>query len=142
AIAVTPSGATGSVTVGALAPGIFTADGSGTGQAAAVLQNAATAAISLNSSTSPAHAGDYISLYLTGEGDWLPAPALHTGYIVPVPVPPALPPFIAATATNYPTVTIGGIAAPVTYAGAIAGSIIGLLQINVTVPPGVVPGNA
>src|SRR5205085_1909675 len=39
AIDVQPSKATGTVIVGTLAPGIFTADGSGIGQAAAILQN-------------------------------------------------------------------------------------------------------
>lgn len=142
AISVTPSQASGSVVVGTISPGIFTADGSGIGQAAAIVQSSTTNAVSLNSATSPAHAGDWISLYLTGEGDWLTAPRLHTGYVVPAPVPPAQLPSIPAASPSVPTVTVGGVTAPVLYAGAIPGSIIGLLQINFTVPPGVTPGSA
>ena len=39
-------------------------------------------------------------------------------------------------------VTIGGAAAVVAYAGPLPGSIIGLLQINVTVPVGATTGSA
>jgi uncharacterized protein (TIGR03437 family) len=41
-----------------------------------------------------------------------------------------------------PTVTIGGAAAVVAYAGPLPGSIIGLLQINATVPVGATTGAA
>ena len=77
-----------------------------------------------------------MSLYLTGEGDWLQSPTPHTGYLVPTSISP-LPQMSAP-----PTVTIGGTPATVTYAGVIPGSIIGLLQLNVTVPAGVPSGNA
>jgi uncharacterized protein (TIGR03437 family) len=132
----TATPAAGSVTIGTQAPGIFTADGSGVGQAAAIVTSATTGAVALNTASNPAHAGDYISLYLTGEGDWLTAPASHTGYLVPATISP-LPQM-----PTLPTVTIGGIAASVSYAGVIPGCIIGLLQINVVVPVGVAAGNA
>jgi uncharacterized protein (TIGR03437 family) len=40
------------------------------------------------------------------------------------------------------TVRIGGVIAPVTYAGAAPGLVNGMLQINATVPDGVTPGDA
>ena len=131
----TPNPATGTVTIGTLAPGIFSADGSGSGQAAAIVTSGTTGAVTLNSQANPAHAGDAVSVYLTGEGDWLAAPVQHTGYIVPATLNPM--PQMA----TLPAVTIGGTAAAVTYAGPIPGSIIGLLQINATVPAGLTSGN-
>ena len=40
------------------------------------------------------------------------------------------------------TATIGGINAPVQYAGSSNGLVAGVMQVNVTVPAGVIPGNA
>jgi uncharacterized protein (TIGR03437 family) len=124
------------VTVAATAPGLFTADGSGSGQVAALNYNSTTKQYTLNSSTSLAAVGDTVILYLTGEGVYDSAPLLggasDTGFIVP-DNPPSLP----AMAT-LPTVNIGGVdaSAGVAYAGPVPGSIMGLLQINVTVPTG------
>ena len=58
------------MTIAANAPGVFTSDGSGAGQAAAINTSAATGAVTLNSATSPAKIGDTVSLYLTGEGNY------------------------------------------------------------------------
>ncbi len=77
-----------------------------------------------------------MSLYLTGEGDYLTAPVAHTGYLVPASLSPL--PQLA----TLPVVTIGGTAATVTYAGPIPGSIVGLLQINALLPTGVATGAA
>lgn len=125
------------VTVAGAAPGIFTADASGVGQAAAVVYPV-TGPPALNGTASPARAGDTIALYLTGEGDYVTDPTPHTGYIIP-----------AATETKdlpqmptLPTVTVGGTPATVGYAGPIVGGIVGLLQINVVVPAGLKAGNA
>jgi uncharacterized protein (TIGR03437 family) len=126
------------VTIGAIAPGVFTADGSGVGQAAAVVYNAANPNGGLNSLSNPAHAGDTVALYLTGEGDYLTTPVLHTGYIVPLASTPPLPQIPAPQ----PTVTIGAVAATVSYAGVIPGCMIGLLQMNVIVPNNLPAGAA
>ncbi|HYL75244.1 MAG TPA: IPT/TIG domain-containing protein [Bryobacteraceae bacterium] len=132
------------VTIAATAPGIFTADGSGVGPAAALNYNAATKQYSLNTSTNLAKIGDLVILYLSGEGMYDSAPLLggasDTGFVVPLTAP-TLPQVSPA-----PTVKIGGQNADATdprfYAGPIPGSIMGLLQINVVVPAGSTTGSA
>jgi uncharacterized protein (TIGR03437 family) len=129
--------ANGIVAIAAAAPGIFTADGSGTGQAAALNYNATTMLYSLNSNTNTARIGDTVILYLTGEGDYNATPlagTTNTGYVIP----PALTPL--PQVSPLPVVTIGGAAAVVAYAGPLPGSILGLLQINVAVPTGSTTG--
>lgn len=136
-----PANAT--VTTALTAPGIFTADGSGSGEAAA-LNDSATGTVTLNSSTSLAPIGEIVTLYLTGEGNYN-APGLsgvpgatNTGYVIPTSISP-LP-----TLSPLPTVTIGGVdaSAGVTYAGVVPGSILGILQINVAIPTGSATGTA
>jgi uncharacterized protein (TIGR03437 family) len=120
--------ATGVVDVAAVSPGIFALDGSGLGQAAALTFSMQTGLFALNGTTSPAHAGDIVILYLTGEGDYATAIVPRTGYIVPAnlnPLPQLSP---------LPTVTIGGAAAIVQYAGPAPGGILGVLQVNAVVP--------
>jgi trimeric autotransporter adhesin len=129
------------VTIAATAPGIFTSDGSGAGQAAALNFSAATSAYSLNNSTTPANIGDTVLLYLTGEGNYNanpldPAANTNDGFIIPSSLSP-LPQL-----SPLPTVTIGGAAATVSYAGPIVGSILGLVQINAVVPTGASTGQA
>jgi uncharacterized protein (TIGR03437 family) len=128
---------TTSVTTAANAPGIFTANGSGTGQAAAINTSATTQAVTLNSTTSPANIGDTVSFYLTGEGSYFTslltgATTTNTGFLIPDTYTP-LP-----TMPTTPTVQIGGVdaTAGVSYAGVVPGSITGVLQINVVVPTG------
>jgi uncharacterized protein (TIGR03437 family) len=136
------------ITVAATAPGIFTSDGSGVGQAAA-LNYPSVGAPSLNSGTNLATIGEAITLYVTGEGNWYTGPlsgvalSSNTGYIIPANVDPSLNLALFAMATN-PTVTIGNVDATggVSYAGIVPGSITGLLQINVTVPTGSATGVA
>jgi uncharacterized protein (TIGR03437 family) len=135
--------ANATVTIAASAPGIFTANGSGTGQAAAINTSATTGAVTLNSTTSPAKIGDMLTLFLTGEGNYNPslipgAVVTNTGFIIPTTLSPL--PQISPT----PTVQIGGVdaTAGVAYAGVVPGSIIGVLQINVAVPTGSSTGAA
>lgn len=135
--------ASATVTVAATAPGIYTADGSGEGQAAAVNTSASTGAITLNSTTAPAKIGDTVSFYLTGEGNYntsliTGAVGTNTGFIIPASLSPL--PQMSPT----PTVQIGGVdaSAGVSYAGVVPDSIIGVLQINVVVPTGSTTGAA
>jgi uncharacterized protein (TIGR03437 family) len=127
------------VTIHTAAPGIFTADGSGTGQAAALNLSATTGLYSLNGTASLAKIGDTVILYLTGEGDYNLAPlsgTTNTGYIIPSgPL---------TQMGTLPTVTIGGVdaSAGVTFAGPMVGSMLGLLELAVTVPTGSATGVA
>ena len=118
--------ATQAVPVGVADPGIFSLGAPQGGQGAIV--NLAGIVVDANS---PAHAGDYLEIYSTGLGAVSNTPqtgAAATGsplsYVV-----------------NHPAVTIGGVAAPVVFAG-LAPGFIGLYQVNVQVPPGVAAGDA
>jgi uncharacterized protein (TIGR03437 family) len=115
------------VPVASSAPGIFTLDSSGQGQAAAINQDG----ITVNGATAPADIGDIISLYATGEGQTTPAGVDGKPASVPYPYP-ILP----------VTVTIGGLSAPVKYAGGAPGLVAGLMQVNVQIPAGIETGNA
>jgi uncharacterized protein (TIGR03437 family) len=106
------------VAAAATAPGVFTADGSGRGQASAVNQDG-----TLNGPAAPAAAGSVLSLYATGEGQTLPAGV--DGKLAAAPLPQPVAPV---------TVTIGGVSAEVRYAGGSPGQIAGLMQVNVVVP--------
>ena len=107
-------------TLQATAPEIFSANGSGTGQAAALDQNG-----TLNSSTNPATAGSAVVLYATGEG--VTSPGGIDGLINNAAI--ALPKPIAAV-----SVTVGGVNTPIEYAGAAPGQVAGLMQVNIRLP--------
>ncbi|MEP7351785.1 MAG: hypothetical protein ABI824_00995 [Acidobacteriota bacterium] len=136
AVAVNNGGvvATGSVDVAATSPGMFALDGSGQGQAAALVFSMSTSSYAVNGPTAVAHAGDIMLLYITGEGDFATAITPRTGYVIPSTLNP-LP-----QVNPLPTVTIGGLAATVQYAGPVVGGVLGLLQINAVVPTGVPTG--
>jgi uncharacterized protein (TIGR03437 family) len=112
--------------VAASAPGVFTIDATGTGQAAVLNQDG-----SVNSPTNPAARGSVISIYATGEGQTSPEGV--TGSVTPSNTKAPMLPV---------TVTIGGIGATVQYAGSAPGEVAGLLQVNAVVPPGVSRGVA
>jgi uncharacterized protein (TIGR03437 family) len=112
------------VNVAAFAPAIFTANASGSGQAAAVNFSDST----LNGPDHPAKAGDYVIVYMTGAGQTNPpsqnaAPAGNNDRVL-APV----------------SVTIGGQPTSQIYAGGVPGYIAGLIQVNVLVPSGLTPG--
>ncbi len=113
------------VPVAASAPGIFSANASGRGQAAALNQDG-----NYNSAANPAAKGEYIVLFGTGEGQTDPAglDGRINNSIFPRPVLP-------------PRLTIGGLAAEVAYAGAAPGQVSGLLQVNARIPVGVAGGD-
>ncbi len=129
------------VAIAASAPGIFSANGTGDGQAAALNYNSTTSQYTLNSQTNPANIGSTILLYITGAGAYPSSTASAlgvtslTGLLLPSTASPL--PQVATV----PTVTIGGAAATVAYAGAIPGSLLGLVQLNVVVPTGATTGN-
>jgi uncharacterized protein (TIGR03437 family) len=116
--------------VSTTAPGVFTANASGTGPAAVLNQNG-----SVNSPGNPAKVGDTIVVYMTGEGQT--APAGVTGKVTTV----------SSTAPLTPTpllpiaVTIGGAPANFSFAGEAPGIVSGVLQVNVTIPQGTASGS-
>lgn len=107
-----------SVPVAAAVPGLFTADASGKGQAAALNQDG-----TVNGRTQAAKAGDVVVLYGTGEGRVVPngQDGVLTGTDTPRPVQAV-------------QVTIGGKDAAVLYAGAAPGLVAGVFQVNVRIP--------
>jgi uncharacterized protein (TIGR03437 family) len=101
----------------ATAPGIFSSDASGSGQAAATNADG-----SFNSTFNPARPGKFVTFYLTGTGQTSP---------------PGMDGTIANGAANLiqpVTVTIGGHFAQVLYAGAAPENVNGFSQINAVVP--------
>jgi uncharacterized protein (TIGR03437 family) len=106
------------IPVASAAPGLFTADGSGRGRAAALNQNG-----SVNSPSNSAERGSIIVLYATGLGQSNPA-GLEGVLAGPTPPRPVLA----------PSVTIDGRAADVSYAGGSPGLVNALVQVNVRVP--------
>ena len=117
-----------SVPVQAAHPGLFTVDASGLGGGAILNQDS-----SLNGGLNPAARGSVVMIYSTGGGVTIPASVDAT--ITPAPPSPLL-----LLATKPVAVTIGGIAATVSYSGAAPSQIAGLTQINAQVPAGVTPG--
>ena len=99
------------------APGVFTADSSGQGQAAVTNSDG-----SFNTATTAATPGSYVTLYLTGGGQTDPPGSDGT---------------IAASTANVAlpvTVLIAGRTAPVLYAGSAPGNVNGFCQVNAVIP--------
>lgn len=112
----------------ASAPGIATANASGTGQAAALNQD-----YSYNSASNAAARGSVVMLYVTGEGQTLPFGedgkiARGEAASLPKPILPV-------------TATVDGRPANVGYAGAAPGMVAGVMQVNVEVPAASGTGN-
>jgi len=117
--------ATLQIRVVAAVPGLFSADASGQGQGAILNQDG-----SYNSDSNPAHPGDIITLFGTGEGQT---------------VPPGVSGQIAATSLPKPvlpvSITIGGLTAELAYYGAAPNLVVGLFQITTRLPDGISPGD-
>jgi uncharacterized protein (TIGR03437 family) len=112
-------------TGGGTAPGVFTFPAGGLGYAAA--QH--TSDFSLITPQNPAHPGEVIAVYLTGIGPV--TPAVSDGAPGPVPV---------ASADSAVEVFIDGTQATTSFVG-LTPQVIGLAQINVTVPTGLSAGD-
>jgi len=108
------------------APGIYTTDGSGRGQAAAVNQNG-----TLNGPGNPVRTEEVVTIFATGEGQTVPMG--QDGRIISTDLRrPVLP----------VAVNIGGVPVDVLYAGSAPGLISGLMQVNVRINPNVPRGGA
>jgi len=113
----------------ASAPGLFTADGTGVGQAAAINEDG-----TINSAINPAPIGSVVSLYATGAGQVTPTPM--DGQVSAAPFSKLTLPI---------SVSIGNSLlspAQLKYAGPAPGEIAGVIQINVPLIPGLMTGNA
>jgi uncharacterized protein (TIGR03437 family) len=106
-------------------PALFTADSSGTGQAAAFNMDGSA------NGDNPTPIGGTLMLTATGEGQT--SPAGIDGKLATDPPPTPLLPV---------TVTIGGQPATVLYAGGALGAVAGVMQLRVQIPTGVQSGNA
>ncbi len=119
------------LTPAATAPALFTANGSGTGPAAAVNQDE-----SYNSPTNPAVRGSIVVLFLTGIGQALPhgmagkvGEAAATRPLTRQPVAP-----VKVFVGDQPATTIG-------FDGEAPGLVSGVMQISVRIPSNVPSGN-
>ncbi len=101
------------------APAIFTANASGSGPGA--IQNSD---YSLNTAANPAAGGSYVIVFATGGGTV--AGGATDGALAPG----------TALQTQAVSATIGGVPAPVIYAGAAPGEVNGVMQVDLTVPTG------
>lgn len=102
----------------AQAPAIFTADGSGSGQAAVFNQD-----FTLNGPANPAERGSIVVFFATGEGETSPlgVDGLIAGAVPPRPAREIV-------------VGIGGEGAPLLYVGGAPGLTAGLMQVNARIP--------
>jgi uncharacterized protein (TIGR03437 family) len=105
-------------------PGIFTADGSGTGGQAAFNADG-----SLNSQDNPAAAGSFVTIYATGLGPMSPTPV--DGSIPQAPTSQATLPVQVYGTYNYPILQFN-----VQYAGDVVGAVEGIRRINIAIPDG------
>jgi uncharacterized protein (TIGR03437 family) len=108
------------------APGIFSANASGTGPGAILDTN-----YNLVSASNPTSPGAIIQIYATGEGQTTP-PGVDgklAATMLPLPSP-----------NQTASVLIGGLPANILYIGAAPGLVAGALQVNAQVPPGVASG--
>jgi uncharacterized protein (TIGR03437 family) len=104
----------------ATAPGIFTSDSSGSGQADVLNED-----YSLNSEENPTAPGSVVMVYATGGGQTTPPDSTGSTEESPAQVAASV------------SATIGGQPAPVIYAGQAPGEVAGVMQVNLQVPNGV-----
>lgn len=128
--ATTPT-QTGTVTIAAAAPGLFTTNASGQGQAVALNADySPNADFERVASARPELAGGVLILFATGIG--ATQPAVADGQ--------AAPSSPVALDVGTPTVAIGGVNAPVLFSGLTPG-LVGVWQLNVQIPD-TLPTNA
>lgn len=120
------------VAVATSALALFTADSTGKGRAAAVNEDG-----SINGPSTPAPIGSVISLFATGEGQTSPQGVDGKPATAPFPKPNFA---IAVILGDEDLQTLSG--DQVQYVGGAPGEVAGLLQINLRIPAGIMPGKA
>jgi uncharacterized protein (TIGR03437 family) len=131
---ITRNGVTQTMTIplAASAPGLFTMNAGGTGQAAAlIVTTPAVIAAPAGSfpGSRPIHAGEYLSLYGTGLGAVSSEPL--TGR----------PAGCCYSTPATPLVTVGGVTATVQFSG-LAPTLLGVYQVNILIPVNAPSGSA
>ncbi len=116
--------------VATTAPGVYTANSSGSGPAVAWNYDLSSNYTGINSATNPVVKGGVVSLYVTGEG-FSTGPSGIDGMVATNLYKP-----VAAV-----TASIGGQPATVQYAGSAPGIFYGVMQVNVQVPATTPSGN-
>jgi uncharacterized protein (TIGR03437 family) len=115
-------------------PGIFTINSSGGGQGAVQIANSAFFAAPPNSiagsQSQPVARDQYVTIYCTGLGDVMNRPANG-----------AIAPDASSTTKQAVTALIGGMSAPVSFAG-LAPGFVALYQVNALVPANAPTGSA
>jgi uncharacterized protein (TIGR03437 family) len=120
------SSAAFTLAVGDSAPGIYTLNSQGFGQAAAINQTGTFNGTGANG-TIPATPGSIVTIYATGGGQTNPTSV--TGSVTSgTPLQKLL---------GNVTATVGGAPATVTFAGAAPGLVTGVVQLNIQLPSGV-----
>ncbi len=130
----------GSILIGPVSPGLFTATENGAGQGLILNQDG-----SLNGPSNPAPAGSTITLYGTGQGQV--SPAVSDG--APAPGPPMAATVAVPTSNGNTCLTVQpsmcvaiGSGFGTVQASGLAPGYVGLWQINVTIPQGIATGGA
>jgi uncharacterized protein (TIGR03437 family) len=125
------------LTVAPYQPGIFTADTSGSGQGAVEIAGTALLAAPAGSGSRPVQSGsEYLAVYCTGLG-----PVTGPNGEAPPADGAGAPLSLVYRTVATLTATIGGMQAPVVFAGLTPGAV-ELYQVNVQVPAGVPTGGA
>jgi len=112
--------------VAATAPGVFSYDSSGKGEAVVVNQDQ-----TLNTPSNPAPRGSFVYFYATGEGQTNPSGVDGKIAADPYPAPVA-----------QASLLLGGSAVTPSYAGGAPGFVAGVTQVNFQIPADVPPGSA
>jgi len=111
------------VNAAATAPGIFTANGSGSGSGAILNSDN-----SYNSAANPAARGSVIQVFMTGEGQTSPG-----GVDGKVTVVNSTPPYTPSPLVPI-AITVAGLPATYQFAGEAPGLVSGVMQLNVVIP--------
>lgn len=121
------------VTLVPFAPALFTTNGQGSGQAAAIISGTTSIAAPAGAfpGSRPAKKGEFVLLYCTGLGNVKNPPAAGA-------VSPGNPPSNTSAAA---TLAAGGVPAAVSFAG-LAPGYVGLYQVNFQIPNAVSAGDA
>jgi uncharacterized protein (TIGR03437 family) len=120
--------------VSSVAPGVFTRDASGQGQAVALNQD-----LSFNGAGRPEMRGRFLVVFANGQGAQLLDSTSRQ--LITLPSGAAAPASPLYVTPAMPTVTIGGVAAPVMFSG-LAPGFVGLWQLNVQIPANAPTGSS